>query len=297
VSVNLNRRPFIEELAPARTFTSKPEAEAARAAGQFEHLSPCDILVFDRGCPVDNDLRFPDEPARHKALDLVGDLALTGRPVRGRFIAHRSGHQLNRDMARALLAQDRARRLADAPLGAAAYLRSTPAATATPSALDAASGHPGADSAFPQGLSIKKIMGLMPHRFPMLLVDRVLEIDANRRAVGVKNVTINEPMFQGHYPNNPIMPGVLVVEAMAQLAGLMLHETLEHDEKIALLLSLERVKLRKPVIPGDQLRLESELVRSNRRSADVHCRSFVEAELAAEARVKFLMVDKAFDRG
>ncbi len=292
-TVRVTPATFGRELAPARTFSSRSDAEAARAAGMFEHMSVSDVLVFERGRAIENELRFENEAARHKALDLLGDLALLGRPILGRFVAHRSGHGLNVEMARALAAQERSHRAAgEDGAGRGGGERAAVGSASGGSGMVSGAGVGGGRS-----LSINKIMTLMPHRYPMLLVDRVVELEANRRAVGLKNVTINEPMFQGHYPHNPIMPGVLVVEAMAQLAGLMMHESLEHEEKIALLLSLERVKLRKPVIPGDQLRMETEVVRSNRRSAEVHCRSFVEAELAAEARVKFLMVDRAFDRG
>ncbi|MEL7089787.1 MAG: 3-hydroxyacyl-ACP dehydratase FabZ, partial [Planctomycetota bacterium] len=129
------------------------------------------------------------------------------------------------------------------------------------------------------------------HRYPMLLVDRVVEIVADQRAVGVKNVTINEPFFQGHYPNTPIMPGVLVVEAMAQLSGVLIGQSLEQVGKLPVLLSLDKVKLRKPVTPGDQLMLIAEAVKIRSRIAHMHCRAYVAEELAAEAQVKFMMVD------
>jgi beta-hydroxyacyl-ACP dehydratase FabZ len=125
----------------------------------------------------------------------------------------------------------------------------------------------------------------------MLLVDRVVDIDGDRKAIGVKNVTINEPFFTGHYPGTPIMPGVLIVEAMAQLGGLLMSQKLEHTGKIAVLLSLDKVKLRRPVSPGDQLILEAEAVRAKSRTASVRCRAFVGSALAAEAQIKFMMVD------
>jgi UDP-3-O-[3-hydroxymyristoyl] N-acetylglucosamine deacetylase/3-hydroxyacyl-[acyl-carrier-protein] dehydratase len=259
-SGRVKRETFIEELAPARTFTTRAEAEAARSRGMFTHLTENDVLVFDGGAPMGQALRFDDEPARHKALDLIGDLALTGRPIEGRFVAHRSGHELNRALACELIERERSRAAGGTGLGA---------------------------------LAIADILRLMPHRYPMLLVDRVLEIEGARRAVGVKNVTINEPFFQGHYPGDPIMPGVLQIEAMAQLAGLMLHEKLEHAGKVALLLSVENVKWRRPVLPGDCLVIEAEAVRGNARMADVQCSCRVEGEIAAEARIKMLMADRA----
>ena len=124
-----------------------------------------------------------------------------------------------------------------------------------------------------------------------LLVDRVVEIEGDRRAIGIKNVTINEPFFEGHYPGTPIMPGVLIVEAMAQLGGLLMSQKLEHTGKIAVLLSLDKVKLRQPVRPGDQLILEAEAVRAKSRSGTVKCRAYVGTKTVAEALVKFMMVD------
>lgn len=125
----------------------------------------------------------------------------------------------------------------------------------------------------------------------MLLVDRVVEMDGDSRAVGVKNVTINEPFFQGHYPGTPIMPGVLIVEAMAQLGGLLMSRKLEHTGKLAVLLSLDRVKLRHPVTPGDQLVLEAISIRAGVRTAALQCKAFVGSRLAAEAQIRFMMVD------
>ena len=140
-------------------------------------------------------------------------------------------------------------------------------------------------------MDIRAIQQIMPHRYPMLLVDRVVEIDGNKRAVGVKNVTINEPFFSGHYPGTPIMPGVLIVEAMAQLGGLLLSQTLEHTGKIAVLLSLDRVKLRHPVTPGDQLILEAETIRASTRTASIRCKAHVGAREVAGAQIRFMMVD------
>ena len=125
----------------------------------------------------------------------------------------------------------------------------------------------------------------------MLLVDRVLSLEGDRRAVGVKNVSINEPFFEGHYPGSPIMPGLLIVEAMAQLGGLLLSQKLEHTGKIAVLLSLDRVKLRHPVTPGDQMMLEVETIRASSRTASIRGAATVGGVLAAEANIRFMMID------
>lgn len=251
---------YIEQIAPARTFSLLAEAKAAWEGGLFRHLTPKDMLVIGDQGPIENAYRFDGEPVKHKLLDLLGDLSLAGRPILGRIVAVRSGHALNQRMARALLEQAR-------PAAHAVTERPKPA------------------------MDIRSILRLLPHRYPMILVDRVLEIESDKRAVGVKNVSINEPFFQGHYPGSPIMPGVLIVEAMCQLAGLMLSHKLERTGKVAVLLSLDKVKLRKAVTPGDQLVMETETVKSTNRSGEVQARSYVSGELVAEALVKFLMVD------
>ncbi len=247
---------YAEKIAPARTFSTLADAEKLREAGLFTHLSPKEMLVIGEAGPIDNAFRFEDEPVRHKLLDLIGDLALVGRPLCGRVVASRSGHHLNQRMAKALLEQ------------------ASSAETALAPAMD-----------------IRQIMRLLPHRYPMVLVDRVLELESDQRAVGVKNVSINEPFFQGHYPGSPIMPGVLIVEAMSQLGGLMLSRKLERTGKIAVLLSLDKVKLRSPVRPGDQLVMETETLRATNRFGEVAARAFVAGSMVAEALIKFMMVD------
>lgn len=259
---------YARQIAPARTFALLAEARAMRERGMFAHVSASDLLVIGDDGPVDNEYRFDDEPVRHKLLDLLGDLSLVGRPIQGRVIASRSGHALNHRLAHALLEQALRREKR---------------------------GQDRADDPAPPAMDVRAVLKLLPHRFPMVLVDRVLEIDEDRRAVGVKNVTVNEPFFQGHYPGQPIMPGVLIVEAMSQLAGLMLSQKLERTGKIAVLLSMERVKLRRRVVPGDQLVMETEAIKATERFGDVQCRARVDGRVVAEARVKFMMVDAEQD--
>ena len=140
-------------------------------------------------------------------------------------------------------------------------------------------------------IGISEILKILPHRYPFLLVDRILELEAGKRVVGIKNVTFNDVFFQGHYPGTPIMPGVLIVEAMAQLGGLLLSQKLEHTGKLAVLLSMDKVKMRNPVVPGDQLILEAVAVRVKSRTGHVRCKAFVHDKLAAEADIKFMLVD------
>ncbi len=251
---------FARQVAPARTWVFEHEARELQSRGLGTHLTPKDLLVISANGPVDNAYRFADECARHKVLDLIGDLYLIGRPLRGRLVAHKSGHEMNHMMARKLLAQQE--------LAGRELMMHREAA-----------------------LDIRRIQRILPHRYPMLMVDRVLEIQGDHRATGIKNVTFNDIFFQGHYPGTPIMPGVLIVEAMAQLGGLLLSQKLEHTGKLAVLLSMDKVKMRQPVIPGDQLLLEAVAVRVKSRTGHVRCKAFVGDKLAAEADIKFMLVD------
>jgi len=257
---------FGQEIAPARTFVTKPEADALRARGLGAHLEPGDVLVLDENGPIGTEYRFPDECVRHKVLDLIGDLYLLGCSIKGRIIASKSGHSLNHALVRRLTQMLHAQKRAKLALGEAV-------------------------------MDIRRILRLMPHRYPMLLVDRVIEMDGDRRALGIKNVTMNEPFFQGHYPGTPVMPGVLIVEAMAQLSGLLMSRKLEHTGKIPMLLSLDKVKLRRAVVPGDQLIIESESIRVKARTGHVKCRAYVGSEVAAEAEIKFMLVDDEMTSG
>ncbi|MCC7351892.1 MAG: UDP-3-O-[3-hydroxymyristoyl] N-acetylglucosamine deacetylase [Phycisphaerales bacterium] len=251
---------FITQLAPARTFVFENEARELRARGMGQHLSPKELLVISPQGPIDNSFRFADECVRHKVLDLIGDLYLVGRPIRGRIIAYKSGHSLNHLLAKRLLEQQE---------------QTDREALLSRDAV----------------LDIRRIQRILPHRYPMLLVDRVLRIEGDQKAIGIKNVTFNDIFFQGHYPGTPIMPGVLIVEAMAQLGGILLSQKLEHTGKLAVLLSMDKVKMRNPVVPGDQLILEALTVRVKSRTGHVRCKAFVGEKLAAEADIKFMLVD------
>ena len=142
-----------------------------------------------------------------------------------------------------------------------------------------------------EDLDIDSIKRMIPHRYPFLMIDRVVEIQVGRRAIGIKNVTANEEFFQGHYPGEPIMPGVLIIEAMAQIGGVLLGQELEHRGKVAVLLSLDKVKFRRAVTPGDQLILKAEAIRIKTRTGHTRCQAMVGDELAAEAEIKFMLVD------
>ena len=259
-SFTLGKDDYSKILAPARTFLLHEEAIAFQEQGLGKHLTTKEMLVMGDAGPVDNVLRFPDEHVRHKICDLIGDLALLGRRICGRVVACRAGHDLNHELVKKLAefieVKKQAQALKDEPL-----------------------------------MDIRRIMRLLPHRYPFLMVDRLVSVDGDKHAVGIKNVTINEPFFQGHYPNMPIMPGVMILEAMAQLSGILLSRRLEHTGKIAVLLSMDRVKMRRPVKPGDQLMLHAEALHVRSRTGHCRCKAMVDSELAAEAEIKFMLVD------
>ena len=152
---------------------------------------------------------------------------------------------------------------------------------------------PAANSGTPVVFNITDILRMLPHRYPFLLVDRIIELETGKRIVGLKNVTINEPFFQGHFPGVPVMPGVLIVEAMAQVAGIMTYaEEPGINEKLIYFTGIENAKFRRPVIPGDQLRIEMELLNRRNHFGTMKGRVLVEERLVAEATVRFAIVDR-----
>ena len=251
---------FVSEIAPARTFCLEAEAEALKEAGFGKGANTRNTLVLGDDGPIDNKFRFGDELARHKMLDLVGDLSLLGCDLNAHVVANRTGHAANRELVRRL-----SERLVD--LENRGVVQSD------------------------TGLDVREVLKIIPHRYPFLFVDRVIELVGYQRAVGLKNVSFNEPHFQGHWPGQPIMPGVLQVEALAQLSGVLLLRRLQSIGKVAVLLAIDKIKFRRPVVPGDQLRLECETLSLKRRSGKVHGRATVNDELTCEATMKFMLMD------
>lgn len=246
---------FRNEIAPARTFGFVHEVAALRERGLLMGATEAMAVVLSDSGIETGELRWPDEFVRHKIGDLVGDLALLGARLEAHVMAERPSHQGNVAVAEAIARKG--------------------------SRID------------PGSLDIDRIMQVLPHRYPFLLVDRILEVEPERRIVGIKNVTINEPFFQGHFPGYPIMPGVLIVEAMAQTGGLLLMDRFEDPEsKVVLFMAIDGVKFRRPVRPGDQLRFELEMLQLRGRNCKMRGEAFVDGEKVCEAEMMARVVDK-----
>ncbi len=246
---------FARELAEARTFGFMREADALRAKGLALGAAPDSTLILSDDGLLGGTLRWPDEFVRHKAGDILGDLALAGGRIQAHVVATKPSHQGNIALAR-WLARTGQR------VGGAA-------------------------------MDIGRILDVIPHRYPFLLVDRIIEVEGTTRIVGIKNVTINEPFFQGHFPGHPIMPGVLIIEAMAQVGGMLLLGTIEDpDQKVVYFMSLDNVKFRRPVLPGDQLRCELEMLQNRGRTCRMKGVAYVDGNVVAEAEMMARVVDR-----
>ncbi|MCH7878626.1 MAG: bifunctional UDP-3-O-[3-hydroxymyristoyl] N-acetylglucosamine deacetylase/3-hydroxyacyl-ACP dehydratase [candidate division Zixibacteria bacterium] len=282
---------FVNEFAPARTFCFLSEVEHLKEMGLIKGGSLENAVVIvdsvngqsdvDRiskalnikervfvgktGIVNDVKLRFPNEPVRHKALDLLGDLYLVGAPIRGHILAARSGHKANVELARKI------RRLQTKK-----ELRNK---------------YQSPDSEI--FMDINSILKMIPHRYPFLLIDRIIDLDPGKHVVAIKNVSINEPFFQGHFPDHPIMPGVLILESLAQAGGaLLLNAIPDQENKIVYFMSINNVKFRKPVVPGDQLRLELDLLTFRRNTCKMSGSAFVGDVEVASADFVAVVVDR-----
>ena len=264
-----------KDLAHARTFCFFEEIEylfknGLIRGGSLENA----VVIRDDAVLTTEPLRYKEEFVRHKMLDIVGDLSLLGRPIRGHVIAVRPGHAGNVALARKIIEQ------INKPIRAAQTFAPPPASGAAPEA-------PVADVG---AMNVEEIMKLLPHRYPILMVDRIVKLEGNT-IVGVKNVTINEPHFLGHFPGHPIMPGVLQLEAMAQVAGVLLLKRVELANQIAYFMSAEEVKWRKPVVPGDVLFVEIELTKIRGKIGKAKGVCKVAGEVVSEALVTFMLRD------
>lgn len=270
---DIDRDVFIREIAPARTFVLQRDVDALRARGMILGGTLQNaVVVQPTGILNQEPLRFDNEFVRHKILDFIGDLYLLGRPALGHFVSIKSGHATNVRFVQRLAATERPEKAGRAGKG------------------NGARGASGARKSLQ--LDINAIMKIMPHRYPFLLIDRILSLEENR-VVGIKNVTINEPFFVGHFPGHPIMPAVLIIEAMAQCGGvLLLNSSYQPKEKLVYFIGIDRAKFRKPVRPGDQLRFELKLLRLKSRICKMEGKAYVDGDLVAEAELLSSIVDR-----
>ena len=257
-SFRIARDSYGTQVAPARTFCFEREVAELRERGLAQGGTVDNAVVLsETGVLGGAELRFADEFVRHKALDVVGDLALVGARLAAHVVAERPGHRGNVALARELVARQEKKALAR-PI-----------------------------------LNIEQISQYLPHRYPFLLVDRVVEFEERKRIVGLKNVTINEPFFVGHFPGRPVMPGVLIIEAMAQVGGLLVLEAMENlEDKIVYFMSLDNVKWRRPVTPGDQIRFEVEVLQIRGATCRMKGVGTVDGHVVAEAEMMARVVDR-----
>ncbi len=283
---------FVSEFSMCRTFCFLHEVEQLREAGLIKGGSldnaiviadtdlPDDelkriadklgikesIFLGGRGQPINNkSLRFKNEPARHKLLDMLGDLALIGVPIKGHILAARPGHAANVEFAKVI------RKLYQQKKIVKKYQHEKK-----------------------QGVvfDINALQRILPHRYPFLLVDKIVEFKLNERCVGVKSVSINEQFFQGHFPGAPVMPGVLIIEGMAQTGGILLLDGSDRSDKLVLFMGINNAKFRRQVVPGDQLVYELTMVNRRSKVCTMRGEAYVDGQLVCEAEMMATIVDK-----
>ena len=273
LSLTLDPDVYVTQVAAARTFTIYEDIEELIKLGKIKGGSlDCAVVIKGDKIISKEPLRFADEFVRHKILDIIGDITLLGVPLKAHIVATRPGHAINAELTKLLLEKYEAWKK-----GGKKAVK--PAA-------------PKAELATETTLDIRRILDTVPHRYPFVMLDRVVEMNDDT-LVAIKNVTINEPFFQGHYPGNPVMPGVLQIEAMAQAAGILLLRRISMEGKVALFMSCDKVKWRKPVRPGDQLRITVKLTRVRGPITCAEAECTVNGQSVSSGELMFTVVDSS----
>src|SRR3954452_4640030 len=267
LSMEITPAGFECEIAPARTFVYYEDVEPLIEKNLIKGGSLENAIVIRGEAVLSKEpLRFTDEFVRHKILDIVGDLALFGARIHGHVVAVKPGHGPNAELARALAKQ---------------YATTQP--TLEPRVAI------GGDGA----LDINEVMKILPHRYPFLLVDRILGFEGDAKITGMKTVTINEPFFQGHFPGHPVMPGVLQLEAMAQVASVLFMKVTQQASRVGYFVSADDVKFRKPVFPGDTLVIHAEMLKArSNRMGKARCCCMVNDTVVSEGDLMFTFLDQ-----
>ncbi|MDR1595389.1 MAG: bifunctional UDP-3-O-[3-hydroxymyristoyl] N-acetylglucosamine deacetylase/3-hydroxyacyl-ACP dehydratase [Puniceicoccales bacterium] len=272
LSVDISAESFVADIAPARTFVHYNDVEELLKLGKMRG-GTIDAAIVIKGDQIlsKEPLRFKDEFVRHKILDIVGDISLVGVPVKAHIIAIRPGHSMNAELTREIHAQ---RKLVESGR------RSVPKSPAGPLIISNVE------------FDINRILNMLPHRYPFVMIDRIVEFIGDDELRAIKNVTVNEPYFVGHFPGQPVMPGVLQVEAMAQAAGLLMLNTAKLENKIAYFMSCDKVKFRQAVTPGDQLEIHVKLTKQRGHKiglAGAECK--VCGKVVSSAQLMFMILD------
>lgn len=272
LSLEITPDSYATQIAAARTFTVYEDIEPLIKMGKIKGGSlDCAVVLKGDKILSKEGLRFKDEFVRHKILDIIGDITLLGAPLRAHIIATLPGHAVNAELTKALFAK-----LQEKLKGPKKKPRPT---TIQPTE---------------NSLDIRRILDMLPHRYPFVMIDRVIEFIGEEELVAIKNVSINEPYFQGHFPTNPVMPGVLQLEAMAQAAGVLMLRRGSAEGKATLFMSADKVKFRKPVRPGDQLIINAKLLKARgAKLAQAECNCTVDGQVVSSAEMMFAIIDES----
>jgi UDP-3-O-[3-hydroxymyristoyl] N-acetylglucosamine deacetylase/3-hydroxyacyl-[acyl-carrier-protein] dehydratase len=275
LSLTIDPEVYQSQIAAARTFTIYEDIEELLKLGKIRGGS-LDCAVVIRGDKIisKEPLRFKDEFVRHKMLDIIGDVMLLGLPLKAHIVATRPGHAINAELTKVLFAKLRERN--------GGTKKKTPAAGGA-MVLETET-----------SLDIRRVLDMLPHRYPFLMLDRIVEFRGRDELTALKNVTINEPYFQGHYPGNPVMPGVLQIEAMAQAAGVLMLRRISTEGKTALFMSCDKAKFRRAIRPGDQILINVKMTKNRGNKfgvAEGEC--VVNGQVTSSAELMFAIVDNA----